>query len=62
MLRLASALYSIIGTSLAGSLVIATLTMGYDTMVPIVVAAGIGAVLALPVTYLVARAITENIK
>jgi hypothetical protein len=62
MLRLSSALYSIIGTSLAGSFVIAALTLGYDTAVPIIVAAAVGAVLGLPASYFVARAITQNIK
>jgi hypothetical protein len=62
MLRLSSALYSIIGTSLAGSLIIAALVLGYDTAVPIVVAAAVGAVLGLPASYFVARAITQNIK
>ncbi len=62
MLRLASTLYSIIGTSLAGSFVIAALVTGYDTAVPIIVAAAVGAVLGLPVSYFVARAITQNIK
>ncbi|MFP7672618.1 hypothetical protein ACG74X_04580 [Marivita sp. S0852] len=57
MLRLASILYSLIGTSLAGIGVIAVLTAGYGTLVPILVAAGIGAVLALPVSWYVAREI-----
>ncbi|AGI69175.1 hypothetical protein OAN307_c37160 [Octadecabacter antarcticus 307] len=60
MLRLASILYSIIATTLTGSLVIASLTMGYDTLAPILIAAGIGAVLAVPVSVVVARAIIDN--
>ena len=60
MLRLASILYSIIATTLTGSLVIASLTMGYDTLAPILIAAGIGAVLAIPVSVVVARAIIDN--
>lgn len=60
MLRLASMLYSIIGTTLAGILIIAALTAGYDTLVPILIAAGVGAVSGLPVSYLVAQAITKN--
>lgn len=55
MLRLASILYSLIGTSLAGTGVIAVLVAGYGTLVPILWAAALGAVLALPVSYLVAR-------
>ena len=49
MMRLASILYSLISTTVAGTLVIAALTMGYDTLVPILIAAGIGFVVSLPV-------------
>lgn len=57
MLRLASILYSLIATTLAGTGVVAVLTMGYTTLTPILAAAGIGAVLALPVSYVVAARI-----
>ena len=50
-------LFSIIATTLAESGVIAVLTMGYGTLWPIIGAAAIGAVLALPVSWLVAREI-----
>ncbi len=60
MFRLASMLYSIIGTTLAGTLIIAVLTAGYDTLVPILIAAGIGAVLGIPLSFWVAKAITAN--
>jgi hypothetical protein len=60
MFRLASMLYSIIGTTLAGTLIIAVLTAGYDTLVPILIAAGVGAAVGVPVSYLVAQAITAN--
>ncbi len=60
MLRLASMLYSFIGTTLAGILIVAALTAGYDTLVPILAAAAVGAALAMPVSYLVARAITTK--
>ncbi len=56
-MRLTILLYSIIGTALAGSAVIAVLTMGYVTLWPILGAAVVGAVLALPVSWLVAREI-----
>ncbi|SIN81478.1 CTP synthetase [Vannielia litorea] len=55
MIRLALVLYSLIGTTLAGSFMVASLTMGYDTLVPILMAAAIGAVVAVPVSWLVAR-------
>lgn len=60
MLRLASILYSLISTTLAGTLVIVALTMGFDTLQPILVAAAIGFVAALPVAWLVAKGIVDN--
>ncbi len=60
MIRLASILFSLIATTLAGTAVVAVLTAGYDTLVPIVAAAVVGAVLAVPVTYLIAREIYQS--
>jgi predicted PurR-regulated permease PerM len=60
MLRLASILYSIVATTLSGSLIIIALSTGYDTLTPILVAAVIGAILAIPVSYFVAQAIISN--
>ena len=60
MFRLASLLFSIIGTTLAGSAIVVALTMGYDTLVPVVTAAAIGFAVALPVTWIVARKIAEQ--
>ncbi|HBT00221.1 CTP synthetase [Salipiger marinus] len=57
MLRLAAILFSIIATTLAGTAVIAALSAGYDTLVPILIAAAAGLLAAFPVTWLVARAI-----
>ncbi len=63
MLRLAMILYSLIGTTLAGIGVIVVLVAGYGTLNPILVAAAIGAVLAMPVSWLVARQIyTESVR
>ncbi|WP_225027771.1 CTP synthetase [Xinfangfangia pollutisoli] len=55
MHRLFMILYSIIGTSLAGAFVVAALVLRMDTLQPIIVAAAVGAVLALPVAWMVAR-------
>ncbi|MGB0661060.1 MAG: hypothetical protein ACPGNV_12905 [Mangrovicoccus sp.] len=55
MFRLASLLYSLIGTTLAGSAIVVALVMGYDDLQGIVIAAALGALAALPVSYLVAR-------
>ena len=56
-MRLMMVLYSIIGTALAGSAVILVLTLDYVTLWPIVGAAAVGAVLALPISWIVARQI-----
>lgn len=55
MLRLASLLYSIISTSLAGTAIIAVLVMGFDTLPPILMAAAFGFVLAAPMSWVVAK-------
>lgn len=57
MVRLAFTLYSLIGTTLAGSLVVAVLVAGHDTLIPILAAAGAGFVAAVPVSVLVAKRI-----
>ncbi len=57
-MRLTLLLYSIIGSALAGSAVIAVLSLGYVTLWPILVAAAVGAMAALPVSLLVAREIS----
>ncbi|MCR8723001.1 CTP synthetase [Frigidibacter sp. ROC022] len=58
MFRLATILFSLISTTLMGTGVIIALTLGYDSLNPILIAAASGAVLALPATYLVTRAMT----
>lgn len=55
MLRLAMILFSMIATTLAGSGIVVALTLGHDTLVPILGAAAAGGALALPVTWAVAR-------
>lgn len=59
MLRLASMLYSLIGTTLAGSAVVVALVIGQDTLKPIVAAAVIGFIAAVPVTWAVAKKLTS---
>lgn len=56
-MRLMMVLYSMIATAMAGTGVIAILTMGYGTLWPIVIAAAAGAALALPVAWVVAKQI-----
>ncbi|WP_291728422.1 hypothetical protein [Leisingera sp. F5] len=55
MLRLASVLYSLIGSSLAGVGVIAVLVAGMTNVPAILASAAIGAVLGMPVAWLVAK-------
>ncbi|WP_299028125.1 hypothetical protein [uncultured Sulfitobacter sp.] len=62
MIRLASILYSIVATSLSGTGVIAVLVMGYASVSAIVMAAAVGAILALPVSYMLAHKITHLTK
>jgi hypothetical protein len=56
-MRLFMILFSMIGTAMAGSGIVAVLTLGYGTLWPIVTAAAAGAAAALPVSWLVAREI-----
>ena len=57
MFRLASIIYAMAGSTLAGSCVVAALVSGYDTLPYIVGAAAIGAVIGIPVAWFVAKAI-----
>lgn len=57
-MRLTMVLYSMIATALAGSGVVAVLTAGYGTLWPIVIAAAVGVVVAVPVAWLVAKQIS----
>ncbi|PWG15893.1 CTP synthetase [Salibaculum griseiflavum] len=58
--RLAAILFFVIGTSLAGSFMIAGLVMGYDTTRPIIIAVTLGFLLAIPVSIMVAKAIVNR--
>ena len=60
MYRLAGILFSLISTTLAGSAIVAALVMGHDTLTPILVAAVLGFVAAVPATYWVTKEITAN--
>jgi putative flippase GtrA len=60
MIRLASILYSLIGSSMAGAAVISVLVAGYLTVPAILAAAAAGAVVAMPVAYLVARRLYQG--
>lgn len=51
-------LHIFIGSTLAGSAVIAALTMGFVTLTPILVAAALGFVAAFPVSWYVAKTLS----
>ncbi len=53
-------LFFVIGTTLAGSFMIAGLVMGLDTSVPIIIAVTLGFVVAIPASLWVAKAIVKS--
>lgn len=55
MSRLMMVIFSMASTALMGAAIVVALTMGMDTLKPIVIAAAIGFVAALPVSWFVAR-------
>lgn len=62
MLTLTSILYIFLGTTLAGSGMIVALTMGYGTMLPLLVSAGIGAVVAMPLSWVLAKKLSQGMQ
>ena len=59
MVRLFGVLFSMIGTAIAGSAVVVALVSGHVDVRSIVLAAGLGAVLALPVSWMIAKKLTS---
>lgn len=57
MSRLMMILFSMIATTLMGIGIVIVLVTGHDTLRPILIAAGVGFVLALPVAWYVAKQI-----
>jgi hypothetical protein len=57
MLRLGFILHLFIGSTLAGIGVIFALATGFDTLSPILMAAAVGFLVAIPVTWAVAKAL-----
>ncbi|SNX70208.1 hypothetical protein SAMN05878503_105117 [Cereibacter ovatus] len=55
MTRLMLILFSIVSVSLMGTFIVVALVTGYDTLQPIIAAAAIGFVAALPVSFIIAR-------
>jgi hypothetical protein len=55
MLRLALPVFAMTATTLMGIGVVAVLTAGFDTLQPIIAAAAVGFIVALPVTWAVVK-------
>lgn len=55
MWQLVSIVYTIASTTLIGCLMIAALVVGYDEIIHIIVVCVGGAILALPISYVVAK-------
>jgi hypothetical protein len=53
-------IYIVLGATLAGSAMIAALTMGLDTMTPVLYSSLAGFVVAIPIAWVVAKKIREN--
>lgn len=57
MTRLMFILFSMASTTLMGVMIVIALVTGYDTLRPIIAAAALGFVLAIPVSWLLARSL-----
>lgn len=60
MFRLAGIIYAVASVTVAGIFVVAALATGNDTLMPIVVAAASGFVLAIPASWYLAREIART--
>ncbi len=59
MLRLAFIVHLFVGATIAGSAMVFALTMGMDTLKPLLIAALVGWLVSLPVSWIVAKKINE---
>lgn len=59
MIRLAAVIYALTGPTLAGILIVAALATGLDTLRPILIAAGVGFVVAVPLAYVIAKELSR---
>lgn len=57
MLPLVLIIHIFLGAALAGSAVVVALTLGYGTLIPILIAAAIGSVAAFPLSWAIAKRI-----
>lgn len=59
MLRLTLLMYSILSGTLAGTAIIIVLVMGYGTKMPIIYAAALGFTLAIPISWVAAKKLSN---
>lgn len=57
MTRLMMILFSMISTTLMGVAIVVALVTGYDTLYPIIIAAALGFVISVPVSWIIAKQI-----
>ncbi|MEC9433102.1 MAG: CTP synthetase [Pseudomonadota bacterium] len=57
MIRLTLILHAMVSTTLMGAGIVAALVAGFDTARPIAIVAGLGFLLAIPASWLIARRI-----
>ncbi|MGF1446512.1 MAG: CTP synthetase [Pikeienuella sp.] len=55
MFRLAALIYAMTGPTLAGILIVAALVTGLDTLRPILIAAAVGFVVAIPLAWVITK-------
>jgi len=60
MMHLAMLMFTLISATLMGVAIIAVLVAGYDTLLPVVAAAAVGFVAAIPVSWGVAKAMHDS--
>lgn len=60
MIRLFSLIYTFVGATLAGSLIVAALTMNMVDTRSIVIAAAVGFAAAVPVSWIVAKKLADG--
>lgn len=60
MFRLSALIYALVGPTLAGSLIVACLATGLDTLRPILIAALVGFAAAVPIARVIAGRIVER--
>jgi len=59
MLRIASLIYTVASSTVMGIFIVIALASGFDTLEYVVIAVVAGAIVALPVSYFIAKAIKE---